>query len=278
MLLSLGFRAAFDSLDHAFLFKSLESFQLGEKFLSWASLLYSSSESCVLNGGLSSGWFPFQKGIRQGCPISPFLFALAVEKLADKIRGNNRILGIDLLGTHTKILQFADDSTLFLQNEASLKEALQVLDNFKKISGLELNLQKTKGLCLGDLHLESEESEQISWVEQLKILGIHFSNRDDESEDQILNFDPALNKMKRTALSWKLRNLSLKGKVVILNTLILPIIYFQCQMLPVSAAIFREIENIVTVHVPLERQEAKGGSQLSGKTDKSRGTRFTQHP
>lgn len=155
LLVSLDFKAAFDSLDHRFLMRALESYNLGEYFLSWIATLYSASESCVLNGGQSSGWFPFQKGIRQGYPISPFLFALAVEGLADAIRDNALIRGIDLLDTHTKILQFADDPTLFLRDEDSLCEALQVIDEFQKVSGLGLNLQKTFGIVMGEILLES---------------------------------------------------------------------------------------------------------------------------
>lgn len=147
-----------------------------------------------------------------------------MEKLADAIRDSTDIRGLDLLGTHTKILQFADDSTLFLHSEPSLVHALQVLEEFKLVSGLELNLQKTHGLILGDIQLEKETSQQITWGQQVIILGINFDIEEYEGKDQKLNFDKAIAKMKRVCASWDLRNLSLKEKVVILNTLVLPII------------------------------------------------------
>lgn len=117
LIVSLDFKAAFDSLDHPFLFGVLESCNVGEIFLSWIKTLYQSSQSCILNRGFSTGWFSFGMGIRQGCPLSPFLFILAVERLADAIRSNDQIRGIDLLSSHTKIQQFADDSTLFMKDE-----------------------------------------------------------------------------------------------------------------------------------------------------------------
>lgn len=286
LVVSLDFRAAFDSLDHHFLMQALNTFQLGESFLSWISTLYESSESCVLNGGQSSGWFPFQRGIRQGCPISPFLFALAVEKLADEMRRNVNIIGLDLLETHTKILQFADDSTLFLESESSLVHALRVVNKFTRVSGLELNLQKTHGLILGETQLESDISKQISWGEQVKILGIHFDINDYDEKDQKINFDPAIAKMRRVCASWDLRNLSLKGKVVILNTLVLPIIYFQCMMLPVPAKTFEQIETLISAFIwknkkpkiarlCLEKTTAKGGLGLHNIRNRVRAAKIS---
>lgn len=246
LIVSLDFRAAFDSVSHQFLEKALESYNLGERFLAWISTLYSQAESCVLNCGQSSGWFPCNRGVRQGCPISPSLFVLAAEKLAEAIRRDNNIKGLDLLDTTTKILQFADDSTLFVKEEESLDRALVVIDNFREVSGLELNLQKTQGIMLGPIEMAGSNSREIQWGNRFKILGIQFDSENSDNKDKVLNFDPAISKMKKICSSWSLRNLSLKGRTVILNTLVLPIISFQYTMLPVPQETIREIDNLVT--------------------------------
>lgn len=246
IFVSLDFAAAFDSLDHKFLFKSLGTFQLGDTFMSWVKLLYESTESCILNCGTSSGWFPFNRGVRQGCPISPFLFVLAVEKLADVIRQDPLIRGIDLLDSNTKMLQFADDSSLFLQDESSLLTALQTIQSFQSVSGLGLNIGKSQGIIIGDIHLQSDLAKAIPWGHKLHILGINFDVREYENKDVELNFRPALQKMKRVCDSWSLRNISLKGKTVVLNTLVLPIIYYQCTMLPVPHSVFKEIDAMIS--------------------------------
>lgn len=75
LMVSLDFKAAFDSIDHSYLFRAMESFHLGEKFMSWIRTLYTDSESCILNSGRSCGWFPFKKGVRQGCPVSFICFS-----------------------------------------------------------------------------------------------------------------------------------------------------------------------------------------------------------
>lgn len=148
-----------------------------------------------MNPGFSTGWFSFGRGIRQGCPISLFLFVLAEERLADTIRTNPNIRGINLLSSHTKIQQFADDSTLFMEKEQSLLTALKSIDSFKEYSGLSLNLSKTYGLNIGDMELNSSVALSLEWRDSIHILGIHFSKVSSETFDFEHNFSPCLKKM-----------------------------------------------------------------------------------
>lgn len=153
--------------------RALESFNLGQVFLKWIRILYSSSETCVLNRGQSSGWFPFKRGIRQGSPISPFLFVMAVEKLSEVIRNREDIRGIRLLDTETKILQFADDSSIFVEDEASLIkfDILETINSFKKVSGLGLNLHKSQGINIGKVPLINDLSKSLPWDHNVRFLG-----------------------------------------------------------------------------------------------------------
>jgi len=84
------------------------------------------------------------RGVRQGCPLSPFLFVLAVELLACKIRQDKEIQGLNIFQKEIKVSQFADDTTLLNSNRNSVKRAITVLDNFGDLSGLRLNSSKTK--------------------------------------------------------------------------------------------------------------------------------------
>lgn len=119
----------------------------------------------------------------------------------------------------------------------------------------------------------SDAAKTIIWMNKVQILGIKFEISEDEEKNWRLNFDPALQKMRQVCTSWSIRHLSLKGKVVILNTLILPIIYYQCTMLPVTQRIFSAIEKIVASFVwndkrpkisrlALEKTTALGGLGL----------------
>ena len=74
ILLALDFEKAFDSLEWNFIFCILEKCNFGKKFIKWIRLLYKDISSCTINNGTSSGYFSITRGVRQGDPISPYLF------------------------------------------------------------------------------------------------------------------------------------------------------------------------------------------------------------
>ena len=148
--LFLGFERAFDTVEWAFIHKTLQHFNFGPSLVNCINTFYNNSESCVLNNGWSSNFFKLERGVRQGCPLSPYLLILCIEILAEKVRTCQNIKGIKVFGQEIKISQYADDTTLILDgsNEA-FTSSLQVLDDFRKISGLELNDKKTEVLWIG---------------------------------------------------------------------------------------------------------------------------------
>ena len=153
-ILSLDYSKAFDSISKEFMLKSLHKFGFGPGFINWISILNSCSMSCILYNGWLSGNFPLECGIRQGCPISPLCFILACELLACKIRQTPNIKGINLSSVggefcQIKIAQYADDTTLFLEDEHSIYESLDVIQTFSEISCLKLNRNKTTAIWIG---------------------------------------------------------------------------------------------------------------------------------
>jgi len=104
--------------------------------------------------------------VRKGCPLSPCLFILAGELLACKIRQDIDIQGINIFSKELKLSQFADDTTLFKSNCNSVNKAITVLDNLGDISGLKLNLSKTKALWLGSWRHRHDKPFGFQWPEK----------------------------------------------------------------------------------------------------------------
>ena len=218
LLLSLDFRAAFDCIEHDFLFKTLKEFGFGERFINWINVLYFRAESQVMNNGYTTPSFRIERSAKQGDPISPFCFILCLEVLSRAIRRNPKIQGVILKGREVKMTQFADDTTLYLRNKDSLLEVLRLLDIFGRISGLKLNQTKTECTGLGAWSNLNAEIHGFKFSSKpLKILGIWFSH--DKKVMQDLNVGGKIDKMKKSMDSWHTRGLTIQGRITVLKTL-----------------------------------------------------------
>ena len=142
------FAAAFPSLSHEFLHACLEHLGLPRSFRNFVRALYTGNDCLISAGGETHAGFSIRAGIRQGCPLSPLLFALVMDPFL-------RLLLRKLPGDTFRA--YADDIAMVVRN---LKEAAKVaapaFAAFAMVSGLTLNLAKTVVVPLGD-----ERPEQV---------------------------------------------------------------------------------------------------------------------
>ena len=108
------FEKAFDSINHDYIAEILNIFNFGQDLKLWVILFYNSATSCVLYNGYTSEFFPIHRRVRQGCPLSPYIFILGIEILSITIRHNDDILSINMFGKTVKNTMFADDCTIII--------------------------------------------------------------------------------------------------------------------------------------------------------------------
>ena len=107
--------------------------------------------------------FNIERGVRQGDSLSPYLFVTAVEILAIAIRNQHDIKGITINDLETKLLQFADDTTVVLSDLDSARALFVLLDCFEKVSGLKLDVAKTEAMWIGSLQNCENKSLGVKW-------------------------------------------------------------------------------------------------------------------
>lgn len=225
VILFIDFSKAFDTLNWKFMYQTLAYFGFNDNFINWIKTLYSDINTSVTNNGWISAPVKPQRGIRQGCPCSSILFVIAVEIMANKIRENPNIKGIEIKldgKTHSlKISQLADDTTLFLKSKEEILSALNIIEIFGSFSGLKLNKNKTEGIWIGKLKHSKDKISNINFVDKpVKVLGLYVGNNKKECDK--LNWDSKLNKAKNLMISWEKRNLTIFGKILIIKALIIP--------------------------------------------------------
>ena len=182
----------------------------------WIKTFYNNIQSAIFNNGWSSGFFNLERGVRQGCPLSPYVFILCVEILSSAIRRDKEIKGIKILKTECKITQYADDTTLFLDgSNLSFKASLLTFEKFGKISGLKMNNSKTEALWIGKSKHRTDilfpEKKLIWSVSSVKALEVFLSTSEDLS--MIQNHEEKINKIKELCDCWSLRRLTLLGYI-----------------------------------------------------------------
>ena len=244
IILCLDFEKAFDSLDWNFMFKILEKFNFGNNFIRWIKILYTDPKITIKNNGWLSRDISLSRGVRQGCPISALLFILAVEILATSINENANIKGYTIGNREIKIVQHADDSTLLLRDKNSIKIAIQSINEFTKITGLKLNINKTEGIWTGSLKNSEKEYNDICFnKETIKCLGIHIGN--DQSKCKEKNWESKLKNFEKIIESWKSRKLTLFGKVQIINSLAISQLVYNFTILSTPEDIIKRIQTTI---------------------------------
>ena len=105
---------------------------------------YKNIQSCVINNGLMSDYFTLERGVRQGDPLSPYLFVVAIESLAKAIRKNPTIRGIMIGNEETKLLQYADDMTAVLSDINSVQALFDLLEVFRNFRAHDKDYQNRR--------------------------------------------------------------------------------------------------------------------------------------
>ena len=147
-LLKLDFQRAYDSVNWTFLKMVMLKLGFGRKWIGWVMNCVSTASMSILLNGTPLKPFKMEKGLRQGDPLSPYLFILVSEVLVylmKKANDLNRIEAVQIGKDKVQLkhLQFADDTLIFVpRNSTCITNYFRILDIFAMMSDLHLNYSK----------------------------------------------------------------------------------------------------------------------------------------
>uniref|UniRef100_A0AAR2IHE3 Reverse transcriptase domain-containing protein n=1 Tax=Pygocentrus nattereri TaxID=42514 RepID=A0AAR2IHE3_PYGNA len=232
-ILSLDAEKAFDHLDWNFLWSVLEIMGLGHNFINMIKILYSNPSATVITGAKFSSFFPILRGSRQGCPLSPFLFAISLEPLAQAIRLSSTYSPVGILNTQHYISLYADDILLFVNNvPQTLPHLLTILDIFGSHSGYKVNKTRSALLPLNEPMKNLNIQSPIPVVEHFKYLGIEIYPSLNKTVQ--FNYNHILEQVSNDLKKWNKMTDTFQTRISVIKMNILPRLNFIASMIPLT--------------------------------------------
>ena len=144
-LINLDQSKAFDRVDHGFLESVLSAAGFGLHFRTRIRLLYASPGVMVEVNGVRSEPFTLTQSIRQGCPLSPMLYILALEPFLRKLKANPALRGLTLPGSSevARYTAYADDVSMLVTSSAEVEEASKEIGRYEGVTGAKINREKS---------------------------------------------------------------------------------------------------------------------------------------
>ena len=236
-LISLDQSKDFDRVDHRFLASVFETVGFKPEFRRWMSMMYHNPQAVVQVNGRRSEVFAIERSVRQGCPLSPLLYVLALEPILRRLRDERTspsLRGVPFAGPLTaRVSAFADDITVFVSRRLDIKAVKEAVVDYERIAGAKVNFDKSEGLRLGARRGSNTLPGPFRWSDgPVRILGVWFGP-DFQLER---NWSEVQTKVNAQVGIWLSRRLSLKGRAETCTTYVLPLILYRLAVLPLPKA------------------------------------------
>lgn len=221
LVLKLDFAKAFDSVDWDCLEAVLQCRGFPNRWCEWIQALLKSSRLAVLVNGCPSPWISCKRGLRQGDPLSPYLFLIVANVLQTLIKAEGNRIRHPLTNQACPVLQYADDTLLVVRAESSDVSHLKMcLDHCAQATGLKINFHKS---TVVPMHIQATQAQDMVQILQCQqgtfpqtYLGLPLSN----TKLRISVFASLIAKVDRYLAGWKATLLSPAGRVVLTNAVL----------------------------------------------------------
>ncbi len=241
----LDFAKAFDRVKWPALDMILHHFGFGPTFRTWINTFYSGTLVYLLFNSKPLLPFELGSGVRQGDPLSPGLFVLFIEPLLQYLRHHLGKYGLSTGDTHHLMIAFADDCTATLADLSHTPTFLSRVGKFCFATGMKLNLSKT--MVMPFHHLSSSFRTRIETTgvnivsSHCKLLGIFFGPTMSDQQRMQHLFHTFISR----CTLWRYRARTLRGKVVILRSVILPLLWYTCAVTCITPAALHPFEQCI---------------------------------
>ncbi|GJW96580.1 RNA-directed DNA polymerase, eukaryota [Tanacetum coccineum] len=249
LIFKVDFEKAYDSVRWDFLDEVLKKFGFGDKWCTWIQSCLRSSRGSIIINGSPTAEFQFHKGLKQGDPLSPFLFILIMESLHlsfQRVVDARMFKGITLSSSLMLSHMFYADDVIFVGQwcDDNINTLVQVLECFFHASGLHINMNKSKlmGVLVDDEKVKQAASKLGCLI--LKPPFSYLGSKVGGSMHRIQAWNEVVDRVYARLSKWKMKTLSIGGRLTLLKSVLgsMPIYHMSIFRVPMS--VLRRLESI----------------------------------
>ena len=221
ILIFLDWEKAFDKVSHTKLFESLERLNLHPKILCNIKALYKTPKFRTRHGNDTSDWKTQHSGIRQGCPLSPYLFILLMHVLfADVNRKNNDPQNRKTLqGLNFHELLYADDTLVVAKSTKTAKTYLKLIEDESEYYNMKLYKDKCTYIAFNKNNkITFRDGTPLKSVDKTTYLGTEIAKRVDPGLEISRRISLTMPVLKKLDLFWKQANVPKKWKLQVFQS------------------------------------------------------------
>lgn len=266
LLLKMDIAGAFDNISWSFLMELFSHMGFGHKWCDMVSLLWSTASSRVMANGELGPPFIHRQGLRQGDPLSPMIFTLAIAPLHwlfAKAADAQLLTPLRLPPSQLRVSLYADDAALFISPKATdIKLTKEILGCFGSASGLVCNMQKSGffPICCDDIDLVSLLQQFPVPVLQFPCtyLGLLLHYKSITRAD----IQPILDKLASRLQKWRGKLMTGDARLRLINSVLSSIPVYLITIFKLGAWAIKQIDKLRRNFLWRSKPDAEGGLAL----------------
>lgn len=248
LLFKLDIRKAFDSVRWEYILDLLRRLGFPDRFRDWIAALFCTSSSRVLLNGIAGPPILHGCGLRQGDPLSPLLFVIAIDTLQqilDVATNHNLLHKLRGRGSHVRTSLYADDAAIFISpTREDVHNLAAILRYFGEVTGLSTNFQKSSVVAIRCGHMNLDDilaslpAMRTSFL--MKYLGLPLSIWQLKRVD----FQLLEDKVAARLPPWQGRNITTIGRAALVKSVLTSQVAYHITPLTVPPAVLQSINKI----------------------------------
>ena len=221
----LDWEKAFDKVSHAALFLAMERMNVDQKYIKLVQALYKAPYFKVEIEGHSSKYHRQDTGIRQGCPLSPYLFLIIMTTLFHDVKDKrllaSQLAGDRIIGAMFDEVLYADDTIVFSEDTAILGKLVRKIEKEGDKYGLKLNKTKCELVNLNrKQRIRFQDGTLIPLTKESKYLGCMINDKGDPKREVNKRIGECFSCWKRLEVFWKHSDCTTRQKLIVYDAVI----------------------------------------------------------